>query len=41
MIRLHVRKLLFETRVGEWFLAQLEKRAGLAVVDAEWLATLR
>jgi hypothetical protein len=29
--------ILFETRFGEWVLAQLEKRAGLAVVKAGWL----
>ena len=33
-----LRWLLFETRVGEALLAFLEKRAGLAVVQAEWLA---
>lgn len=36
-----LRKLLFETRAGEWFLALLERHAGLAVVDAEWLAKHR
>lgn len=32
-----LRRLLFETKVGELLLALLEKRAGLAVVQAEWL----
>jgi hypothetical protein len=32
-----LRWLLFETKVGELLLALLEKRAGLAVVQAEWL----
>ena len=36
-----LRKLLFETKVGEWFLALLERHAGLAVVDAEWLERQR
>jgi hypothetical protein len=36
-----VRRLLFETRVGEAFLAFLERRVGLAVVQVEWLATQR
>ena len=30
-------KVLFETRVGEWLLRQLERHAGLAVVQAECL----
>lgn len=30
-------KLLFETRLGQWLLSQLEKRAGLAIVKADWL----
>ena len=29
---------LFETRCGEWLLALLEQRLGLAVVSVEWLA---
>jgi hypothetical protein len=33
-----VRWLLFETRLGELLLSVLERRAGLAVVQAEWLA---
>ena len=33
-----VRRLLFETRVGEMFLAFLERRLGLAVIQAEELA---
>ena len=32
-----LRRLLFETRLGESFLAFLEKKAGLAVVQADWL----
>ncbi len=32
-----LRWLLFETNAGETLLAFLEKRAGLAVVRAEWL----
>lgn len=32
-----VRWLLFETRVGLWLIASLERKAGLAVVSAEWL----
>ena len=36
-----VRRLLFETRIGEAFLAFLERRVGLAVVQVEWLATQR
>jgi hypothetical protein len=32
-----LRKLLFETRLGELLLAFLERKAGLAVVQAEWL----
>ena len=33
-----LRWLLFETRMGEMFLVFLERRVGLAVVQAEWLA---
>lgn len=33
-----IRKLLFETKLGEWLLAILERKAGLAIVEAEWLA---
>lgn len=29
--------LLFETRIGEWLLAQFERRTGLAIVRAESL----
>ena len=36
-----LRKLLFETRTGERFLAWLEKATGLALVDAAWLAEQR
>ena len=32
-----VRWFLFETRLGLFLLAVLERRAGLAVVNAEWL----
>jgi hypothetical protein len=32
-----LRWLLFETKLGELFLTQLEKRAGLAIVQSEWL----
>ena len=32
-----IRWFLFETRVGEWMLNLLEKTAGLAVVQADWL----
>lgn len=35
-----LRRLLFETQVGELLLAFLERRAGLAVVQAEWLGAL-
>jgi hypothetical protein len=35
-----VRRLLFETRLGEWLLATLERRLGLCVVQADWLGTL-
>lgn len=33
-----VRRLLFETRVGEMFLTLLERRLGLAVIQAKGLA---
>lgn len=33
-----LRKLLFNTKAGERFLAWLEKAAGLALVEADWLA---
>jgi len=32
-----VRWFLFETRLGLFLLAQLERKTGLAVVNAEWL----
>jgi hypothetical protein len=32
-----LRWLLFETKAGELLLALLEKTAGLAIVQAEWL----
>jgi len=32
-----VRWFLFETKVGFWLLALLERKAGLAVVNADWL----
>jgi hypothetical protein len=33
-----LRKLLFDTRIGEWLLSLLERMTGLAVVEASWLA---
>jgi hypothetical protein len=33
-----IRWLLFETRFGELLLNILERKAGLAVVQADWLA---
>lgn len=36
-----LKRLLFETRMGEWLLTQLEQKAGLAVVDANWLSHQR
>lgn len=36
-----LKKLLFETRMGEVLLSFLEQRLGLAVVSAEWLAGQR
>lgn len=36
-----LRWFIFETKVGELLLALLERRAGLAVVSAEWLARQR
>jgi hypothetical protein len=33
--------LLFETKVGELLLVYLEKKVGLAVVDADWLTVQR
>jgi hypothetical protein len=36
-----VRWLLFETKMGEMLLAFLERKAGLVVVSAEWLAGQR
>jgi hypothetical protein len=32
-----LKRLLFETRVGELLLTLLERTTGLAVVDANWL----
>jgi hypothetical protein len=32
-----LRKFLFETKLGEKALEALEKRAGLSVVDSDWL----
>jgi hypothetical protein len=32
-----VKWFLFESKVGLWLLALLERKAGLAVVDADWL----
>jgi len=36
-----VRWFLFETRAGLWLLALLEQKAGLAVVNADWLGCQR
>ncbi len=36
-----VRKFLFETKLGELLLAFLERKAGLAVVQADWLDAQR
>lgn len=36
-----LRWMLFETRLGEWLLALLERKAGLAVVQADWLGIQR
>ncbi len=36
-----VRWFLFETRMGEWLLVLLERKAGLAVVQANWLCAQR
>ena len=33
-----LKRLLFETRVGEMLLTLLERKTGLAVVDANWLS---
>jgi hypothetical protein len=33
-----LRKLLFETKLGELLLVTLERKVGLAVVQADWLA---
>lgn len=33
--------LLFETRLGEWLLALLERWTGLAIVKTEWLGDQR
>ncbi len=33
-------RFLFETKLGEWLLCQLERR-GLAIVKADWLAEQR
>jgi hypothetical protein len=32
-----MRRLLFETKIGELLLTFLERRLGLAVVQADWL----
>jgi hypothetical protein len=32
-----LRWILFETRIGNWLLTQLEQRAGLAVIEASEL----
>ena len=36
--KMAIRWLLFETKLGEWLLTLLERRAKLAIVSAEWLA---
>jgi hypothetical protein len=36
-----IRRLLFETKLGELFLMFLEQKVGLAVVQADWLAVQR
>ena len=36
-----LRWMLFETKVGEVLLALLERKAGLAVVQADWLCAQR
>jgi hypothetical protein len=33
-----LRKLLFDTKVGEWLLSLLEYTTGLAIVQSSWLA---
>ena len=33
-----LRKMLFDTRMGEWLLNLLERTTGLAVVEVNWLA---
>ena len=33
-----IRRFLFETKVGELLLTFLERKVGLAVVQADWLA---
>lgn len=35
-----LRRLLFDTKVGEWLLTLLERTTGLAIVEANWLAEL-
>jgi hypothetical protein len=36
-----LRWFLFETRIGEWLLVLLERKVGLAIVQADWLCTQR
>jgi hypothetical protein len=36
-----LRRVLFETKVGERFLGWFERVTGLALVDAAWLAEQR
>ena len=36
-----VRRMLFETKMGELLLEFLEQQVGLAVVQADWLAVQR
>lgn len=36
-----LKRLLFETRIGEAVLTFAEKRFGIAIVDADWLGNHR
>jgi hypothetical protein len=36
-----IKRLLFETRLGEHLLTFLERKVGLAVVDADWVGLQR
>lgn len=35
-----LRRLLFDTWMGEWLLSLLERATGLAIVEVGWLAEL-